>query len=272
MKKLIYILAIITGLGGASFAQANHSWSDYHWARTTNPFTIKLGDAVDTTWDSYLATASTDWSANTTDGVAKVLNTNIVPSTLDPRRCRAIAGTVQVCNASYGKNGWLGIAQISISGSHITQGTTKLNDSYFNTAKYNTPAWRSMVVCQEIGHTFGLNHQDEGFANTNLGTCMDYTNDPSGTAGTNGTLNNTHPNLHDYMQLATIYTHPDATNTFVASTATKPGFSTVALSGKFENASEWGKAVAYDAKGRANLFERDLGNGNKVLTHVFWAE
>jgi hypothetical protein len=40
-------------------------------------------------------------------------------------------------------------------------------------------------MCQEVGHTFGLDHQDENFNNTNLGTCMDYTNDPS---------TNQHPN------------------------------------------------------------------------------
>lgn len=31
-------------------------------------------------------------------------------------------------------NGWLGIASISVNGSHITQGTVKLNDTYFNQA------------------------------------------------------------------------------------------------------------------------------------------
>ncbi len=35
-------------------------------------------------------------------------------------------------------------------------------------------------MCQEIGHDFGLDHQDENFNNPNLGTCMDYTNDPLG--------------------------------------------------------------------------------------------
>jgi len=87
---------------------------------------------------------------------------------------------VEVCNAAYGTNGWLGVAQIWVSRRHIVQGTTKVNDTYFSTGKYNTPAWRQMVMCQEVGHTFGLVHQDENFNNTNLGTCMDYTNDRAG--------------------------------------------------------------------------------------------
>ena len=49
-----------------------------------------------------------------------------------------------------------------------------------------------MVMCQEVGHDFGLDHQDENFNNPNLGTCMDYTNDPS---------TNQHPNAHDYEEL-----------------------------------------------------------------------
>ena len=36
--------------------------------------------------------------------------------------------------------------------------------------------------------------------------------------------------------------------------------------------SEWGKAIGKDGKGRSNLFERDLGKGNKVFTHVLWAD
>jgi len=85
-----------------------------------------------------------------------------------------------VCNARYGNNGWLGLAQIWINGSHITQAITKLNDTYFNTATYNKPEWRNLVMCQEVGYTFGLDHQDENFDNPNLGSCMDYTSDPSG--------------------------------------------------------------------------------------------
>src|SRR4030095_6084444 len=111
---------------------------------------------------------------------------------------------VEVCNGSYGNNGWLGIAQIWVSGKHITQGSVRLNDTYFDTPKYNTDAWRQLVVCQEVGHTFGLDHQDEDFDNRPLGTCMDYSNDPTP---------NQHPDQHDYDELAIIYSHLDSTST-----------------------------------------------------------
>src|SRR5713101_6878645 len=135
---------------------ANHSWGGYHWARTSNPFTVKLGDNVSSAWDSYLATTSSDWSASS------VLNTTIVAGSAKPRNCRPTSGRVEVCDASYGNTGWLGVAQIWISGGvHITQGTVKNNDYYFgsSTYQYNNEAEKLHVICQEVGHTLGLDHQ-----------------------------------------------------------------------------------------------------------------
>src|SRR5215212_8067322 len=145
-------------------AQAHHSWGKYHWARQSNPFTLQLGDNVSQTWDSSLKTASSDWSQSS------VLDTTVAPGLAKSKNCRPTSGRVEVCNSTYGNNGWLGIAQIWASGSHIMQGTTKMNDTYFNTARYNTPAWRQMVTCQEVAHDYGLDHQNEAFNNPNLGT------------------------------------------------------------------------------------------------------
>ena len=103
--------------------------------------------------------------------------------------------------------GWLGIAQIWASGEHITQAITKVNDSYFNTPTHNRPEWRRLVMCQEVAHDFGLDHQDENFSNTNLGSCMDYTSNPLGPPS------NEHPTWHDYQELSSIYSHLDGTKT-----------------------------------------------------------
>lgn len=245
----------------ASFAPAalaNHSWGNYHWARTSNPFTIKLGDNFSSSWDPYLVTASTDWS------LSSVLDTTIVAGGTLPRRCRPTKGSVEVCNYSYGNNGWLGLAQIWVSGSHITQAVTKVNDTYFKTVKYNTPAWKNLVVCQEVGHDFGLNHQDENFDNANLGTCMDYTSDPS---------TNQHPNQHDYDQLATIYAHVDSFTT-VGNSIQKLlyGLSTgdEAFNRDFGRRGEWGAEVRNN--GHVALYSRDLGGSQKIFTFVIWAQ
>lgn len=257
-KKAIFIATALLLLAGV--AEASHSWGSYHWARKSNPFTLKLGDNVSSAWDAYLATASTDWS------VSNVLDTVIVPGTLNPKTCRGTTGRIDVCNAKYGANGWLGIAQIWISGSHITKAVTKLNDTYFTTSTYNTPGWRQFVMCQEIGHDFGLDHQDVVFSNTNLGSCMDYTDDPTGAIKSQ--LSNEHPNQHDYDQLAAIYAHLDSSTTVGQLVNSRFNRS----NGDLDEHPEWGKGVKRDGKGRTALYEKDEGDGRRVITHVFWAD
>ena len=233
-----------------SVADADHSWGGYHWGRTANPFSLRLGDNVSSAWDSYLQTTAMDWSVST------VLDLSVVTGQANPRTCKAVLGRVEVCSSKYGKNGWLGIASVWVSGSHITRGAVKVNDTYYNTKKYNTPAWRNLVMCQEVGHAFGLDHQDEAFDNPNLGTCMDYTNDP----GTNQ-----HPNQHDYDMLEAIYAHVDSVTTLVQSAASAP-----AEIG--ENPGDWGKEVRKAKDGKTSLYEKELKKGEKVFTFVVWAE
>jgi len=256
-------LALVSHVG---VADASHAWGNYHWGRTSNPFTLELGDNVSSAWDSYLATTASDWSQSS------VLNTVIKSGKTKPRTCKATTGRVEVCSERYGGTGWLGLAQIWISGSHITKGIVKMNDTYYNTSTYNTPAWRNLVMCQEVGHTLGLDHQDENFNNANLGTCMDYTNNPS---------TNQHPNQHDYDMLETIYSHLDSVNTVFSSTDSGGGGSKGKGKGKpegvgrdinLDNPSEWGQAVRQDARGNNSLYVRELRNGEKIFTFVTWIE
>jgi hypothetical protein len=260
-------LAVLLALVAYSpAAQANHSWGKYHWARTSNPFTLKLGNNLSSGWGTYLNVASSD-ATNPDWSDSSVLDTTVVSGQTTGATCAPTSGRVEVCNAAFGQNGWLGLAQIWVGRrSHITAGTTKVNDTYFNTAKYNTPAWRQMVMCQEVGHTFGLDHQDENHTNTNLGTCMDYTNDPSGTLGTNGTLSNLYPNQHDYDELATIYSHLD-NKTTVGAASTLPA---AASRGSLNSRAGWGRLVQGSRNEQLALYERDFG-GKKMFTFVIWA-
>ncbi|MEK7566529.1 MAG: hypothetical protein AAB527_00110 [Patescibacteria group bacterium] len=263
-KKSLILTGLAVFLAGTFAVNANHSWGGYHWGRTANPFTLELGDNVSSVWDSYLGTTAGDWS------LSSVLDTVVKPGKTKPSVCKATNGRVEVCSSKYGFNGWLGIAQIWISGEHIVKGVTKVNDTYFNTTTYNKPEWRNFVMCQEVGHTLGLNHQDEMFGNVNLETCMDYTNDP---------LTNQHPNQHDYDQLDLIYAHLDSVNT-VFSSAEGGGTGGGKGGGKpdgvgreidLDNPSEWGQAVKKDARGNNSLYVRDLGRGEKIFTFVIWA-
>lgn len=262
IRKSLILVAVLAVGAFATTASATHAWGNYHWGRTANPLPLQLGDNVTSTWDASLLLARDDWNVST------VLETTVNTGRTTARQCKPTAGRGEVCNSKYGNNGWLGIAQIWINGDHITQGVVKLNDTYFNTATYNTSAWRNLVMCQEIGHIFGLGHQDENFSNANLGTCMDYTNLPT---------SNQHPNAHDYSMLEQIYSHLDATNTYILYSGSDTG---VPGNGKgnggmndvpfadidLENPAEWGKKVG------SHLYERDFGNGKKVLTDVIWVE
>lgn len=240
MRRILVALAATATLLAvtAAPAAANHSWGGYHWARTANPFTIQLGDNLSTEWDSYLVGASSDWSANL---FGNPVRTTVVAGSTTGRKCRATFGRAEVCNAAYGRNGWLGIASIWASGSHITQATVKVNDTYYSSGKYNTPTWRAMVVCQEVGHVFGLGHQDESGAD--YGTCMDYHSNPD--------AENTHPNRHDYEMLASIYAHTDSTTTIGASSgATGRGLRRI----------------------DDDLWVEELGNGKRRFVHVYWVD
>jgi len=262
-SKIILAGAVLVLAGAfAPAANATHSWGGYHWARTAHPFTLKLGANISTTWGSYLGVASSDWSQSS------VLDTTIVPGLSSARTCKPTAGRVEVCNRTYGYNGWLGVASIWVNGSHITQGTVKMNDTYFNTGTYNKPSWRQMVMCQEVGHTFGLDHQDENFYNLNLGTCMDYTNDP---ARNDGAGDNLHPNQHDYDMLETIYAHLDTSTTVAAALPTSPKNSR-REDDIGNDTRDFGRELKRSGDGRVSLYELDLGNGDKVLTHVLWAD
>ncbi len=95
-------------------------------------------------------------------------------------------------------------------------------------------------ICQEIGHTFGLDHQSETGASLN--TCMDYYHNTSA-----ADTKSTHPNQHDYDQLGIIYSHHDSTTTIGSSSLVPTG-----------------------AVGESRFVTRHA-NGRTVVTFVLWA-
>ncbi len=250
MRRTLFVslvAAVLTAAFGATAAQANHPWNTYHWARTANPFTLLVGDNVSSTWDAYLDGAISDWNASTVMDLTEVTGQGT-------KRCRATSGRVEVCNGTYGNNGWLGLASISISGSHITQGTAKVNDSYYTAgSKYDTPYWRAHVMCQEVGHDFGLGHQDESGAD--LHTCMDYYNMAQPHDHT------MHPNQHDYDQLVSIYSHLDSTTTIGA----------LAASTQAENEDARPERVDRADRIAASTITEHFGDGSRRITEIYWA-
>lgn len=250
--RYVVIFVLIIMLAASNFpAGASHAWGNYHWERSSNPITLAVIDSMTPDWDDNLDSAIADWDQSS------VLNLVEEAGGDDARtrnRCSAVRGKLHSCNYTYGNNGWLGLAQIWVKGSHISQGVAKMNDTYFASPSYDETA-RTHVVCQEIGHLFGLGHQDESGADLN--TCMDYDNQ----------LSNPHPNQHDYEMLETIYEHLDSGG------GGKPGGKPNGFDNANLHAQEaWGIRVHESANGRSALFVRDFGNGYKIFTFVVWAE
>lgn len=265
---------LVAGLGvwlAPADVAADHAWG-YHWARTANPVALLVGDNVSPTWTGHLSDAIADWDGGG-GGFDDVLDLTLVAGNTNPKNCRPVAGRIETCSSRYGNTGWLGVAQIWIDrAGHISQATTKINDYYFEWPEYDSPAVRQFVVCQEVGHAFGLNHQDEVFDNFNLGSCMDYTDHP---AGSGGEPANVAPNAHDFEELESIYSHLDEPVT----SGGRPGRGNGAgfpgmLPQLPEQAlgvspSEWGFMIRGN---RATaLFELDLGDGRRVFTFVIWS-
>lgn len=252
--KMNRIAAAVLGVAAvataALTANASHSWSNYHWGTTVSPFTIQTIDSTvansNANWPALLRTAASQWSQSTE------LDLNVVQGATDSntrRKCPMAAGKIRVCNQSYGKNGWLGLASINISGSHITQGYSKMNDSYSSTWT-SDPNEAPHVMCQEIGHDLGLSHTSEDGSTQN--TCMDYSRSPTSTA----------PNQHDYDQLNTIYNHLDSSNTWVASSAS------TATASQREMAGDVPLGVRVTKGRKFEVWAAADGRGGVWITHV----
>jgi hypothetical protein len=262
--------AIAIGVAFATAAiptQATHSWGGYHWARTTPQFTLKLGNNLTSTdWINHLGTSLTNWNSPEKFQTTTPLLTAVVGGASN-KRCSMVAGTTQVCNGSYGNNGWLGLASINITGGvHITQGSAKMNDTYFNSPTYNNPNEREHVMCQEVAHTFGLDHQSTNGSSQD--TCMDYF---SNTGANASSALSTKPNQHDFDELNIIYGHLDSSSTAaqIAAEVAAMGQGPAAANRDISNdPNSWGQLVRQ--QGRSSTYERHNGDGSKNLTHVYW--
>lgn len=234
----------------ATAAEARHQWGKYEWAYDgTNPVSAPVVDNTSGDWPYRVALATSDWNVSSRIESALMQGNN--------SNCDFVTGTIQVCNGSYGDTGWLGIASISINGNEIIAGTTKLNDTYFTQPNYNTESWKQLVTCQEIGHDYGLAHQNENFLTDRTTSCMEYTSWPQ---------DNEHPDQHDYDQLESMYSSGGGTG----GGGKGGGKGKPAMLPQLGNTpSSWGQPVDFLPNGKPFVFERNMGS-YRVVTHVTW--
>ncbi|NNE49015.1 MAG: hypothetical protein HKN38_02290 [Altererythrobacter sp.] len=258
-KKNLTLAAVSAALL-ATPVIAGHSWNNYHWERTSNEITVPVVDFTTGEWaqSNRVQQAVNDWNQS------EYIDSPYVRGSGSNTACPIVGGEIHVCNDTYGDTGWVGIASISASrgrNPHITGGVSKMNDTYYALPQYDNDVWRQLVMCQEIGHDYGLGHQNENFNTNSTDSCMEYTSTPTAIDKT--------PDAHDYEQLRTIYAHSHGGDGGGGGGngggRGKPK--------KFDvgnRPSDWGTPIGRDAQGRPNLYKRSTASFD-IYTHVTWA-
>lgn len=279
IRNVLFALAAV--LFAATPLFAGHAWGTNHWSRScgTCPATITIHDSL-----GSLFSSSTDFHDHLSKAVfgdpsnifmterrgwndSAALTLTIVPAAWDivtRNNCPAVTGAVRVCNFPYGSNGWAGLAQINATNGHINWATAKMNDTYLTN---QVAPWRRHVMCQEVGHDFGLGHTSEN--GTSQNTCMDYYRNSFF-----ADWMSTAPNQHDFDQILTQHHWGTgaASLPFDHLTALRiPG------DDRLTEPWEWGTPIAWDREGRADTFARVIGTDGKgnditIITHALWVD
>jgi hypothetical protein len=209
-RVFILVIALAMLLLSAVAALANNTWSGYHWPEEpgdphVGSISLTLVDFLDDAYGTEYGEAVDDWDRNSNTGKGPLDFIRLNGSGDRPAACNndatnaagaKIDGTIHVCNGTYGTNGWLGLARIWVaSNGHIDAGVALMNDSYMlDDPTYAVPNAVQHVLCQEIGHTFGLDHQGSPKKQSCMNSRWGLTNpDFIG------------PNQHDYDTLDEIY-------------------------------------------------------------------
>jgi hypothetical protein len=190
VAALLYLSMLAVLPAGAA---ADHVWfvdgQAAHWASTTEPAQIDLGDNLnDPVWDSQRLAPSLAWSASPLAsgalGPSPFLRVNTQAGGL-------VSNEVEIYDGFYGEDGWIGQATLdSIDPEgHISDATVQLNRSYSLTESEK----RASIV-HEVGHTLGLGHQE-------------------GTVMCPFLCGIETPVAHDYEALALVNSHTDSYDT-----------------------------------------------------------
>ena len=214
MRKFVVLIATVALLLQAGTALADNQWGNNHWASSNLNMTVS-----DSGFDS---------------GATQLMLDKWRTGNLNPQFISSGKGDIVVTTGK-GRT-WFGRAQIWIDGTgHITKGQVKMNTTLLAQYGYGQAA-TTHVLCQELGHVFGLTH-------TAAASCM---NDNNTTLGYYQL-----PSPHDLALIDDIYTpHGDA-----------------------ESGSDSGDTGGSDCppKSRSPKCSNAASSGHWVTVHTFWA-
>lgn len=171
IRWLFGLVVVVSSLLVSSAVFAGHTWNGYHWPS----YNLNPGVVDNTAYGSEVGDAVEAWNNLGSD-----LQLNGGGSDIEVRAKNASAL-------------YLGVAEIQVDADgHILSGRVTINHRYLKDGNlYGYDAGdRIHVICQEVGHILGLDHQDGE-------SCM---NDDNATLG-----NYTAPNSHDGETLEEIY-------------------------------------------------------------------
>ena len=171
-------LVLAVAFGTAGTAWANHRWYCWKYADAEINFYNGCTGSYSSYANEEALTDSNSWH-------------NYTEVNLNPVGQQGTTDHLNCFNGSYGFNGWLGIAEIlTYSGCTVQQGRSRFNQSYLDNPAYGySTTNKKHVVCQEIGHLFGLSHQ-KGMAQSCMNDKILYV---------------PNPNSHDQSMIASIY-------------------------------------------------------------------
>ena len=126
------------------------------------------------------------------------------------------------------------------------------------------------MICQEVGQTFGLDHQSE--TGESLNTCMDYYHNTS-----SSDTQSTHPNQGDYDELLCIYDPTYAHKTLSSGghkcrgTGHLDSFDSAGAGGAFGSFPGAGPSFAPGTQVSKSKYVDHLPDGTQLVTWVTWA-